>query len=290
MSNAGISNLEFTTSGSGFHRFIGLSLSGGKNDKACIAVIEYFPKYHKIFLTKIYDKITGEPSYSADQRINDILSSYKDSIESIAVDAPFQLPLCLDCKLVCPGYEDCGEEHVAWMRKQIQKKQKKKKVKKAFTPYTQKSVEFIVNDDLEENFQLSHSLGANLAPLVARCVFLKRRFSEAKWIEVFPKLSIWRIGRSMNVSKSDLRFHRHAVSGNEVRETILEELVEHKLAFVYDQDKKIMVQNNHAFEAFICALTGFLKYFDQTEERPKDFPAKESWIDFPSEKIKWDKV
>ncbi len=94
----------------------------------------------------------------------------------------------------------------------------------------------------------------------------------------------------MNVSKADLRFHRHAVSGNEVRESILEALVDHKLAFVYDQDKKVMVQNNHAFEAFICALTGFLNFFDQTEGRPKDFPIKESWIVFPKEKLKWDKV
>ena len=75
-----------------------------------------------------------------------------------------------------------------------------------------------------------------------------------------------------------------------MRENILEELVDHKLAFVYEADKKIMVQNNHAFEAFVCALTGFLKFFDQTEERPKDFPENESWVDFPKEKIKWDNV
>jgi hypothetical protein len=264
-------------------------LSGGKNDKACVAVIEYFPKYHKIFLTKIYDRIVGDLNISADQKIIEIFETYKDSIESIAVDTPFQLPLCVPCEIKCPGSENCKEEHIQWMKKQIQKKQKKKKVKKQFTPYTQKSVEFIINEDLEENFQLPHSLGANSAPLVARCIFLRKRF-QANWIEVYPKLSIWRIGRSMNISKADLRFHKHAVTGNEVRETILEELVDHKLAFVYDQDKKVMVQNNHAFEAFMCALTGFLKFFNQTEGRPKDFPANESWIDFPKEKIKWDGV
>lgn len=261
-------------------------MSGGKNDKACLAVIEYFPKYRKIFLTKIHDRIVGDLNHSADQKIIEILESYKDSVESIAVDTPFQVPLCLECKLKCPGYEACQVDHIVWMRKQIQKKQKKKKVKKQFTPYTQKSVEFIINEELEENFQLPHAMGANSAPLLARCMFLKRRFA-ANWMEVFPKLSVWRIGRSMNISKSDLRFHRHAVSGNEVRENILEELVEHKLAFVYDQDKKIMVQNNHAFEAFICALTGLLKFFEQTEGRPKDFPENETWIDFPKEKIKW---
>lgn len=264
-------------------------MSGGKNDKACIAVIEYFPKYHKIFLTKIYDKIVGDLSHSADQKIVEILERYKDSAVTVSVDTPFQMPLCLDCQLKCPGYEQCKEEHVTWMKKQIAKKRKKKKVKKQFTPYTQKSIEFVINEELEENFQLPHALGANLAPLVARCRFLKKR-SDLNWIEVYPKLSVWRIGRSMNISKSDLRFHRHAVTGNEVREKILDELVDHKLAFVYDQDKKVMVQNNHAFESFVCALTGFLKFFDQTEPRPKDFPESETWIDFPKEKIKWDQV
>ncbi len=124
MSNSGISNHEFETRGSGFIRFIGLSLSGGKNDKACIAVLEYFPKYHKVFLTKIHDKISGEVEHSSDQKIIEILESYQESIDSISVDAPMQLPLCISCRLKCPGFENCKEEHIVWMEKQLQKKQK----------------------------------------------------------------------------------------------------------------------------------------------------------------------
>lgn len=31
------------------HRFIGISLSGGKADKACMAIVEYFPSIKKFF-------------------------------------------------------------------------------------------------------------------------------------------------------------------------------------------------------------------------------------------------
>lgn len=131
MSNSGLPNFEFSTSGSGFHRFIGLSLSGKLQGVHCRDRI--LPQITST--TKIYDRIVGDINHSADQKIIEILESYKESIEYISVDTPFQQPLCI-IKLKCPGYEVCKVDHIVWMRKQIQKKQKKKKVKKQFTPYT----------------------------------------------------------------------------------------------------------------------------------------------------------
>jgi hypothetical protein len=43
-----------------------------------------------------------------------------------------------------------------------------------------------------------------------------------------------------------------------------------------------MIENNHAFEAFIAAYTGFLSHQKKTEKRPVDFPKAESWIEFPT--------
>ena len=271
------------------HRFIGLSLAGGKTDKACLAVVEYYPRYHKIFLTKIYDKIKNEEHLSADQKIIDIVNEYKDYTEYFAVDVPSVLPLCLQCKLKCPGAENCNQEHIKWMHKLNVKRNRNRKPKKIITPYTERSVELYINNELEESFQLAHAMGANTAPLLARAAFLKKRI-KLNWIEVFPKLSLWRMGKSLSVSKNHLKFHRHAVGGDESRDIILEALSEHKLAFVYEQDFKLMISNSHAFEAFICALTGFLKYFKQTEKKPDGFPKKESWIEFPLEKINWEKL
>jgi hypothetical protein len=38
-------------------RFIGVSLAGGKSDKACVAVLEYYREKNKIFLSRLFDKI-----------------------------------------------------------------------------------------------------------------------------------------------------------------------------------------------------------------------------------------
>ncbi|MCB0370410.1 MAG: DUF429 domain-containing protein, partial [Bdellovibrionales bacterium] len=94
----------------------------------------------------------------------------------------------------------------------------------------------------------------------------------------------------LDIGKDHLKSHRHSVGGEEAREVILEALSESKLTFVYEQDFKLMIENSHAFDAFVCALTGFLKFFKQTEKRPEGFPKKEKWIEFPLENINWDKL
>src|SRR6185312_5418436 len=43
-----------------FHRFIGISLGGGKTDKTALSVIEYYPIQRKIFLSRLFDKIQSE--------------------------------------------------------------------------------------------------------------------------------------------------------------------------------------------------------------------------------------
>ncbi|MNL52784.1 hypothetical protein D3C87_1759860 [compost metagenome] len=118
-------------------------------------------------------------------------------------------------------------------------------------------------------------------------MYLQRRL-DLNCIEVFPKLSVWRIGRALNVMKSHLRFHKHSIGGDESRRALLQGLSAHNVAFVYDQDVKLMIENSHAFEAFICALTAFLEFKGQTESRPEGFPEKEDWIAFPKISIKWD--
>lgn len=267
-------------------RFAGLSLGGGKADKACLAILEYYPKHHKVFLAKIFERIKTEENISADLKIHEILEQYNGMIHTLALDTPWRTPSCMNCKLKCPGYEHCSEDHIQWMWNYVNSKNQKKKPKKLFTPYTQRAVEMHLASELEEPFQLSNAMGANAAPLLARAAFILRRL-HIPAIEVFPKLSVWRIGQSLHVLKSHLRSHKHAAVGEESRKGILKELGEYNVAFVYDQDRRLMIENNHAFEAFICALTAFLEYKGQTEARPKGFPKNEDWIAFPKEKINW---
>lgn len=272
------------------HRFIGLSLGGGKSDKACMAVMEYYPKHKKVFLSRIIERIKSDENISADLKIHELIEQYHGTVEMVAFDVPFHLPLSLsEASDVKVGYENSTEPHIRWMWEHTKKIQQKKKPKKLFTPYTQRCVEMYVATELEEPFTMHHAMGANTAPLLARAMYIKRRL-KLPAIEVFPKLSIWRLGRSLNVMKSHLRFHKHAIGGDESRKSILHALSTHNVAFVYDADVKLMIENNHAFEAFICALTAFLKYKGMTEPRPKGFPLKEDWIEFPTPSVKWNNL
>ena len=268
-------------------RFLGISLAGGKSDKACVALIEYYPKNKKIFLSRLFEKLKSEEKISADLKIHDLIDQNKDTLEYVAFDIPWKLPSCLNCLRVCPGYENCNEEHIEWMWKHSDEKLKKKKPRKIFTPYTQRCVEMHLATELEEPFILNHAMGSNSAPLLARAQFIKKRLDpRVKCIEVNPGLTLWRIGRMMDVMKSHLRHHRAAFGGDEARKQFLQAINDKNITFVYHQDMKQMIDNNHAFEAFLCALTGFLKYKDLTEHRPKNFPAYEDWIEFPKTNIK----
>ena len=265
--------------------FAGLALGGGKTDKTCLAVIEYYPQYHKIFLSQLFPRIKTEGELSADQIVCQLLEGL-GKVDVIGFDTPLKLPKCMRCRLKCPGYEDCGEPEINWMWKHYRQRNKKKKPKKLFTPYTERCAELYISSQLEEPFHPPHAMGANIAPLTARALFLQKRI-KAPAIEVYPKLSLWRIGRALGIAKSHLRFHKHSVGGDESREAILERLIQKDIAFLYHQDARTMIEFAPAFEAFVCAITAVLKHTGQTEARPKGFPRSESWIEFPRETIRW---
>jgi Protein of unknown function (DUF429) len=276
-------------------RFAGVVLGGGKTDKTAVAVIEFYPDQKRVFLRSLRDRITikgsgkntGRGEITADDALCEILNDDEKDLSLIAIDSPLQLPKCIRCTLPkCPGVETCREPEIKWLRETHLKREKSKRPNKMFTPYTERAVEVYISNELEEPFHPSHALGANAAPLTARANFLQRRL-KTPLIEFYPKLTLWRIGTAMNMPKSHLRFHRHAVDSDESRLYILKTLIEKEIAFVYQQDLRLMVENNTAFEAFIGALTAFLKSRGQTEKRPSGFPKDESWIEFPKQKIQW---
>lgn len=264
--------------------FLGLSLAGGKTDKSCLAVLDFYPEQNKIFLTKIFDKIKNEDALSSDLKLYELILQFADRTEYLALDVPWESPLCLQCELKCPGYENCKEEQIRWMWDYYYNHRVKKRPQKIFTPYTQRCVEFFLQTELEEKFILPHAMGANSAPLMARAQFLLRRLKQVKdlqAIEVFPKLSVWRLGNALGALKSNMRAHKHASYGEQARRSLLHTMLQKNLVFVYEQDRKILIESGHSFDAFVMAITAFLKYQNQTEKRPTGFPAKEAWIEFP---------
>ncbi len=210
--------------------------------------------------------------------------------ELIGFNVPLTLPKCLRCKLKCPGYEECEEDEILWLWQHYRKRETKNRNHKLFTPYTERCVERFVTDQIGDSFgsdfHVQHGFGANMAPLLARAHFIRRRLN-IKAIEVQPQLSLWRIGKAFHIQKSYLKFHKHQVGGDEARMAILKEIVRREIAFLYEQDVRLMVESANAFDAFICALTAVLKFRGQCEKRPRDFPAGAGWIEIPKENIVW---
>ena len=267
-------------------RFAGVALGGGKAERTSVVILEYYPEYKKVFLRKVFEKIRSDADSTADQMILEILKNENEDLESITFDTPLSLPVCLNCRCGASGYENCPFPEVQWMWDVFHSRERAKRPNKMFTPYTERAAEIYIANFLEEPFHPHHALGANMAPLTARAIYLKQRLKTPVY-ESFPKLTLWRVGRALKVPKSHLRFHRHSGEGDESRMYLLKSLIEKGIAFVYQQDVRILVENWYAFEAFLCAVTGFLQYRGQCEPRPQNFPKDSSWLSFPSERIEW---
>ncbi len=246
-------------------------------------MIEYYPQQKRVFLAKLFEKIKTEDHLSADLKLVQLIQQFEDEAEFLTFDVPLSLPKCIRCQLRCPGYENCNEGEILYFRDLLVEVNRNKKPKKVFTPYTQRCVDAYLNFKMEEKIEVHHALGGNLAPLTARALFLKRQV-KIETLETNTKVAVFRIGEQLKISKSHSKFHKHAVGGDESRQIILQKLVEHKGVFIYQQDLKSMVENNHAFEAFICAYMGFLKKQHMTEDRPSKFPKEEAWVEIPNQK------
>ena len=77
------------------------------------------------------------------------------------------------------------------------------------------------------------------------------------------------------------------MDGELSRDVILSSLIKADIAFIYNQDLKTLVSDSHAFEALICALTGYLKFRGQCEGKPEDFPRSGGWIEVPRQIVNW---
>ncbi len=265
-------------------RFIGLSLSGGKNDKTSLCYLDYYRAPHKLFLKTVIDKIPERENESPDDILLEYLNKKDLNLRYIGVDVPITLPHCF--LHPCKGVRQCDSATTQWHWKNYKKLKDKNKNHKLFTPYTERCVDSYVTYHLEEHFPISHALGSNSAPLAARAHFLKNRI-KYEMIEVYPRLSFWRMGLKLKMNKNQLRFYKHSARGDQVREGFLRELINQNIIFIYDQDIQKLLSKMSTFDAFMSALTAFLYFKDQCEKPPKNFPASEGWIQFPQKEFSW---
>jgi hypothetical protein len=262
------------------HRFIGISLGGGKSDRTSLTVLDYYVAQNKLVVNRVIDRIKTENDLSADLRLHEIVHQFKGEVAMVALDVPLTLPKCFRCQLKCPGYELCDQEEIIWMWKQYHQQVQKNKNARMFTPYTRRCSEVFWSTELEGHWALGDALGANQAPLLARGRFLTRRWNY-KVIEVVPRLSLIRWAAYEKLSKIQVRNHRHSLNGLVARDYILRHLSEQMGLFFYEQDRSLLVDNLFAFDSFWASMTAFWKFMNQCENRPKGFPKSEGWIEVP---------
>lgn len=259
-----------------------MHLSGGKGDRTALVVLDYFEKQNKLFLTHVFEQIQGDAVAPADQILVQIIKENTNRQTALlALDAPMHWPKCVTCRLKCPGYERCKEPEITWFWKQHKRQRKNKPRVKLFTPYTQRVVENYLSSEVAEELPPLETLGANTAPIASRALFLLKRIKHIQAIEVFPSLSVLKIGQSLKIPKSHFLHYKHLVGGDESRQVILDHILAEDMVFIYQQDYHRLIANLDAFEALFCALTGFLKFKGECEKPPKDLPLKQGWIEYP---------
>jgi hypothetical protein len=265
-----------------FSRFIGISLSGGKSDKACVSFVDKYKDTERLILSTLIERVRTEEFISADLKLHEMLVQNKHLLHSVAVDAPLSLPYCLNCRLKCPGYEVCEVESIRWMReRKMLQQESKHRPRKMFTPYTQRAADLFLSSVECGSLDTQDALGANLAPVTARALFMARRL-KVRWLEVSTRHAVWRLGLELRMPKTKLMSWRSSVGGEDTRRLFLTQLQEKTGIFIYHQDVRSLVENHHAFEALVCAVVAFLESVKKTEHPPGDYPKGEHWVHIPT--------
>jgi predicted nuclease with RNAse H fold len=233
-----------------FQRFLGVDLGGGKGKKTALAVLEL--RDGGIAVVALMPRSAEAPLYDAGL-VQAIRTHGNAAL--VCVDAPLTLPPCLRCEVpVCPGQENCTDPAVVEMRRLAvegdgdEPTRDRRRGKPNVTPYTQRATEVYLHR--RRGVLPRETLGQGMGPLTARAAHLTRALAgefrlNENLIEVYPKatLALLRLGEPYKKRP-------------EVRLEILARM--EGLSFAPGVWREDCVQSDHAFDAIVCAYTGYL--------------------------------
>lgn len=241
-----------------FKRFLGVDLGGGKGKKTALAVIELGP--HGPCVTALLPRAGGAPLYDA-ALIEAIRACGDDTV--VCVDAPLTLPPCLRCEVpICPGQERCVDSGVIEMRRLLgpapASGRDARRGKPPLTPYTQRPTDVYLNS---RGVLPRETLGQAMGPLTARAAHLVRALADRfhlndNLLEVFPRATLELLG-----------FREPYKKRVDVRIEILARLP--GLSFGPGVWREECRKSDHAFDAVVCAYTGYL-WFRDSWQLPDD--------------------
>jgi hypothetical protein len=270
--------------------FVGIDLGGGKGKNTAVALLERCDDGVCVrFVGRRFPEPTNEHTPARTARnapfYDDELLGYLRGLPKstlLAIDAPLTRTACTRCVLPsCPGLGDCPDPATRWMLDKGGRLISQKistSAKPLVTPYTQRACEVLMHR--RYGIMPRETLGQGMGPLTARAHYLVRaletRFPLDKTlIEVYPKATLHELcGADVAAS------YKRTASTWRVRAQILESLGE-RLHF--DVWREGCLQDDHCFDAVICAFTGYLWAEEGWELPLEDRSVFESdgWIWFP---------
>jgi hypothetical protein len=267
-----------------FLHILGVDLGGGKGKTTAVATLRVDPR-EGATVTEIAPRNGAVPLYDA--TLVDLLRSFGDGT-LVCVDAPLTLPPCLRCQVpVCPGQEHCVDNAVVEMRRitaGAPDDRDGRRGKPTVTPYTQRVTEVFLAH--RRGLAPREAMGQGTGPLAARAAHLSRALADRfrlndNLIEVSPKATLTALGFAR-------RYKKHLFE-QRTRAEVLESLSE-QLRFGPGVWRELCVQNDHLFDAVICAYTGYLWARDGWAELDGDdrTHARDGWIWVPPSAVSSD--
>jgi predicted nuclease with RNAse H fold len=261
-----------------FKTFIGVDLGGGKGKNTAVAVLRAHEGGVRV---EKYDTGEGHPWYD-DRLVAFLRTLAPDAV--VAVDAPLSLTACVRCREpVCPGVEECVDPTVVWFRRHAHEQNGSVRgngKKPLYTPYTQRATEVLLHT--LDGILPRETLGQGMGPLTARAAHLVRALAadyrlHDNLIEVYPKATIWKLFGE----RTARTYKRHHAQAAVRLARILTRLP--GLSFAPGQWQESGVQNDHLFDAVICAYTAYLWARDgwQLPASGRDVFLVDGWIWIP---------
>jgi len=251
-----------------FHRFIGISLGGGRGKTTAVARLEPGREPGSLVLAEARARrghrgggdvsVERDTIAFRDEVLVSYLDEWVDERTVVAIDAPLTLPPCVRCQLACPGVEACSVPAVAWMRRHspnlVLRKGRSDPGKPRVTPYTQRATELLLE---RVHLQPREALGQGMGPRAARAAFLRRRLSRLRLnenlIEVHPRATMIRLFGS---ERERWTRRGEQVGAWEVRKEMLRDL-----AHGLELDRvwpELVVRDVHVFHAVVSAFTALM--------------------------------
>jgi predicted nuclease with RNAse H fold len=262
-----------------FHTFVGVDLGGGKGRNTAVALLRA-----KDGALDILEVGTQAPDRAPwyDEALLEYIGKQAGPGTVVAIDAPLTLPACVRCREpVCPGMAACVDPTIVWFRttgaellapaieerNQIAVIPNGKTIphgappltrKPQATPYTQRATEVVLHR--AQGVLPRETLGQGMGPLTARAAHLVKALR--RWgyelnenlLEVYPKATL----HHLFGAKVARKYKREADTW-ETRARVLEALGD-TVGFAPGSRlaRETCLQNDHCFDAVVCAYTAYL--------------------------------